>query len=132
MIVADANVLVYRILPNPRRSDAWALARHDANWAAPMLWRSEVRNALAKHLRAGQINPREAEIAMRLGESCLLGGEHTVSDHAVFDLVSKSRCSAYDCEYIALAQALGTILITEDQALHRAFPRECRSIAQVI
>ncbi len=69
---------------------------------------------------------------MRLGESCLLGGEHSVSDHVVFDLVARSRCSAYDCEYVALAQALGTILVTEDRALLRAFPRESRTIAQVI
>jgi predicted nucleic acid-binding protein len=69
---------------------------------------------------------------MQLATACLLGGEHAVSDHAVFELVAKSRCSAYDCEYVALAEALGTILVTEDQKLLRAFPKRCRSIVQVI
>ena len=132
MIVADANVLLYRLLSNPRRPDAWALARFDPNWAAPVLWRSEVRNGLAKHMRAGQINVHDAEMAIRLGASCLLGGEHAVSDRAVFELVAKSQCSAYDCEYVALADALSTILVTEDQKLLRAFPGRCYSIAQVI
>ena len=132
MIVADTNILVYRLVPNPRNSDAMALARFDAEWAAPVLWRSEVRNALAGYLRAGRLSSREAETAMEFGAACLLGGEHFVSNQAVFDLVSQSRCSAYDCEYVALAQVLGTILVTEDQALLRAFPRQCRSISQVI
>ena len=132
MIVADANILVYRLVPSSRSQDAMALAQFDAEWAAPVLWRSEVRNALAGYLRAGRLSNREAETAMELGAACLLGGEHLVSDQAVFDLVSQSRCSAYDCEYVALAQALATILVTEDQALLRAFPKHCRSIAQVI
>lgn len=132
MIVTDANILIYRLVPNSRSQDAMALAQFDAEWAAPVLWRSEVRNVLAGYLRSGRLGSREAETAMELGTACLLGGEHYVSNHAVFDLVSQSRCSAYDCEYVALAQALGTILVTEDQALLRAFPRQCRSISQAI
>jgi predicted nucleic acid-binding protein len=123
---------MYRLIPNPRRADAWALARADGKWAAPVLWRSEVRNALARHMRAGHITAHEAETAIRLGQTCLLAGEHSVSDQVVFDLVERSNCSAYDCEYVSLAEALGTILVTEDQKLLRAFPKRCRSIAQVL
>lgn len=132
MIVADANIIVYRFIPSSRTEDAISLVNFDAEWAAPILWRSEVRNALSNHMRAGQINRQDAKTMMQLATACLLGGEHAVSDHAVFELVAKSRCSAYDCEYVALAEALGTILVTEDQKLLRAFPKRCRSIVQVI
>lgn len=132
MIVVDADVLVYRLINGPRTVDANLLVQYDPLWTAPLLWRSEVRNALAMHLRAGHINLNDAEVALQIGLSCLLGGERPVSDHAVLGLVSNSRCSAYDCEYVALAETLGTILVTEDQALLRAFPQRCRSIKQVI
>ena len=132
MIVADANIIVYRFIPSSRTDDVISLVNFDAEWAAPILWRSEVRNALSNHMRVGQINKQDAKTMMQLASACLLGGEHAVSDHAVFELVAKSRCSAYDCEYVALAEALGTILVTEDQKLMRAFPKKCRSIRQVI
>ena len=132
MIVADANIIVYRFIPSSRTDDVISLVNFDAEWAAPILWRSEVRNALSNHMRVGQINKQDAKTMMQLASACLLGGEHAVSDHAVFELVAKSRCSAYDCEYVALAESLGTILVTEDQALLRAFPLRCRSIKQVI
>jgi len=132
VIVADANIIVYRLIPSSRTADVISLVHFDVEWAAPILWRSEVRNALSNHMRAGHINKQDAKSMMQLATACLLGGEHAVSNHVVFDLVARSRCSAYDCEYIALAEALGTVLVTEDQKLLRAFPKRCRSIAQVI
>ena len=62
----------------------------------------------------------------------LKGHEHTVSDHAVMTLIMQSRCTAYDCEFAALAEALGTVLVTEDKALLSAFPKLCRSLGQMI
>jgi len=132
LIVVDANVLVYRLISGPRTADAVLLVQNDPQWTAPVLWRSEVRNALVVLLRARHITRRDAEVALQIGESCLLAGERRVTDQAVFDLAAKSKCSAYDCEYVALAESLGTILVTEDQALLRAFPLRCRSIKQVI
>jgi predicted nucleic acid-binding protein len=38
-------------------------------------------------------------------------------------LVSKSTCTSYDCEYVALAQKLSVKLITKDAKLLREFPR---------
>ena len=40
----------------------------------------------------------------------------------MLELVRDSDCSAYDCEFIALALQLGTKLITMDKKLLRAFP----------
>ena len=78
MIVADANIIVYRFIPSSRTEDAISLVNFDAEWAAPILWRSEVRNALSNHMRAGQINRQDAKTMMQLATACLLGGEHAV------------------------------------------------------
>ncbi len=51
VIVVDSNVLAYRYLPGGYTADAEALLGHDAEWSAPVLWRSEMRNILAGCMR---------------------------------------------------------------------------------
>ena len=48
--------------------------------------------------------------------------EREVDSAAVMDLVAASTCSAYDCEFVALARHIGIPLVTEDAGLIRAFP----------
>ena len=55
---------------------------------------------------------------------CLLSGsEYEVDSHRVLELVRDSDCSAYDCEFIALAQTLETKLVTMDAKLLKAFSK---------
>ena len=128
MIVVDTNILAYRWLPSPQGRLVDALITIDAEWAAPLLWRSEFRNLLAGLMRSGRMSLAEAEVSLHKAAGCLIAGEHAVADHAVLALVSQSRCTAYDCEFAALAKALGTVLVTEDKALLAAFPKFCRSL----
>jgi predicted nucleic acid-binding protein len=52
----------------------------------------------------------------------LAGAEYEVDSLRVLELVRDSDCSAYDCEFIAVAQALDTKLVTMDTKLLKAFP----------
>lgn len=132
MIVVDTNILAYHCLPGPRNAETEQLLRQDPDWAAPVLWRPEFRNLIAGCLRRGELNEHKAREVIADAAETLKGGEHTVSDHAVMALVSQSRCTAYDCEFAALAEALGTVLVTEDKALWAAFPKLCRSLDQML
>ena len=132
MIVVDTNVVAYRWLPGPRNADADALVRLDMEWAAPLLWRSEFRNVLAGYIRSGKLSVADAERVMRRAAFSLLGGEHAVADDVVLALVARFRCSAYDCEFVALAESLGAALVTEDKGLRNAFPKICRSLSEAI
>ena len=132
MIVVDTNVIAYRWLPGPRNADCDALVRLDTEWAAPLLWRSEFRNVLAGYIRSGKLPVADAERAMRHAAASLLGGEFAVADDVVLGLVGRSKCSAYDCEFVALAEALDTLLVTEDKALLATFPKRCRSLVDAI
>ena len=127
MIVVDTNVLAYLYLPGEYTAAAEALLEQDADWAAPILWRSEFRNILAGYLRRKAITFEQANSLQREAESLLEGAEFEVESLAVLELVRDSDCSAYDCEFIALAMKLDTTLITMDKKLLRAFPR--RAIA---
>lgn len=127
MIVVDSNVLAYLYLPGEYTAAAEALLEQDSDWAAPILWRSEFRNILAGYLRRKAITFEQANNLQREAESLLEGAEFELESIAVLELVRDSDCSAYDCEFIALAMKLDTKLITMDKKLLRAFPK--RAIA---
>jgi predicted nucleic acid-binding protein len=127
MIVVDSNVLAYLYLPCEYSTAAEALLEQDSDWAAPILWRSEFRNILAGYLRRKAITFEQAISLQREAESLLEGAEFELESLAVLELVRDSDCSAYDCEFIALAMKLDTKLVTMDKKLLRAFPK--RAIA---
>jgi predicted nucleic acid-binding protein len=53
----------------------------------------------------------------------LNGNEREVDSRRVLELVRDSQCSAYDCEFIALAAQLGTKVVTMDGKMLREFPQ---------
>ncbi len=122
MIVVDVNILAYRWLPGSLSEEADRVAARDAEWTAPVLWRSEMRNILAGFIRQGRLNEAGALSVMQKAAACLGGREATVTDTEVMALVRSSRCSAYDCEYAALAIRMGVALVTEDKQLLTSFP----------
>lgn len=122
MIVVDTNVLAYLYLPCEHSAAAEALLARDPEWAAPVLWRSEFRNILAGYLRRGDLTFEQAQRLQSEAEELLSGSEFEVDSPSVFALVRDSDCSAYDCEFIALAAKLGIRLVTMDKKLLHAFP----------
>lgn len=129
MIVVDSNVLAYLYLPGEYTAAAESLLEQHPDWAAPILWRSEFRNILAGYMRRKAISIEQAVSLQREAESLLEGAEFEVESSAVLQLVQGSDCSAYDCEFIALAVQLDTQLVTMDKKLLRAFPRRAIALA---
>lgn len=129
MIVVDTNVLAYLYLPGDYTQDAEALLERDPDWAAPVLWRSELRNVLAGYIRRKTLTLDQACTIQREAEELLVGNEHEVESRAVLELAHRSDCSAYDCEFVALAMQLGITLVTMDVKLLKAFPEHTASLA---
>jgi predicted nucleic acid-binding protein len=123
MIVVDSNILAYLYLPGEFSGAAEALLEQDPEWAAPMLWRSEFRNILATYMRRKTLTLEQARHLQAEAEALLHGMEFEVDSGSVLELVSKSDCSAYDCEFIALAERLDTKLVTMDKQLLQGFPK---------
>jgi predicted nucleic acid-binding protein len=122
VIVVDTNVLVYLLLPGEHTEQAERVLHSDPVWAAPLLWRSEFRNVLAVYMRQGRLSLDQALQLMDNAEILLQGREYTVSSVRVLSLVASTRCSAYDGEFVALAQELGLSLVTSDARLLAEFP----------
>ena len=122
MIVVDTNLLVYLHLPSRLTTQAEAVFARDSDWVSPLVWRSEFRSALVGLIREGQLTVGLAgEIAHR-AESWMSGREYAVTTDDVLRLAEASDCSAYDCEFVAVAQDLAARLVTADRQLLRAFP----------
>ena len=123
MIVVDTNVIACLYLPGAHTDDAEALLARDPEWNAPALWRSEFRNILAGYLRRRMLTFDQVLEIQAEAEGLMDEGEHDVDSSGVLELVRDSACSAYDCEFVRLARALGVRLVTMDAALLRAFPK---------
>lgn len=128
MIVVDTNVVAYLYLPTEFTAHAEALLERDPDWAAPVLWRSEFRSILAGYMRRKSLTFEDARALQREAESLLAGNEYETDSQRVLELVRDTDCSAYDCEFAALAMRLGVKLVTMDSKLLKAFPRHAVSL----
>ena len=122
MIVVDTNVIAYLAMPSPYTEAAERLLLREPDWAAPLLWRSEFRNVLSLYLRKGLIRFEEALEIQEEMELLFHGREYDAASLDVLSLVNQSDCSAYDCEFVALAKGLGVRLVTMDRKLVSCFP----------
>jgi len=122
MIVVDSNVIVYCWSLGKRTETARRVRLRDPAWHVPVLWRSELRSALAGYVWQGMMDFNGAAAIMTAAENALVGCEHLVASGAVLELAARTRLSAYDCEFVALAQSLRVPLITEDKAVLKAVP----------
>ena len=128
MICVDTNIVCYRYMASPFSAAADAAWAKDSDWIVPILWRSEFRNALTGSIRRRSLTVEEAIAIANLAEAMLDRKEFTVSTSAVLQLVSRSNCSAYDCEFVALAHANGVRLLTVDRQILHEFPEVAISL----
>ncbi len=125
MIVADTNVVAAFCLASPKSQVARDLWRLDSNWHAPFLWISEFRNVLVLYHRQGIADRQACDEAMALALEAI-PASHTYeppTDH-VLDLALSSGCTAYDCEFLAVAEVLNAPLLTWDRELVGVFPQK--------
>jgi predicted nucleic acid-binding protein len=122
VIVVDTNVICYRWLSSSNSAAAETALAKDPHWIAPLLWRSEFRNIVALAIRKRALTVHAAQDIMRKAEASFEGGEFAVSSDAVLQLVASSNCTAYDCEFVALAHAQGLQLVTADRQIVHEFP----------
>lgn len=128
MIVVDTNVIAYLLIPGDRTSQAEGALTKDPLWVAPLLWRSEFRNVLLLYVRKAMMKFDYALGAMQRAEHLLANKEYHVASEKILRLATQCELSAYDCEYVSLAQNLGTQLLTVDKKILRAFPETAVSL----
>jgi predicted nucleic acid-binding protein len=122
MIVVDTNVVASLWVPNDMEELAYQVLRKDPDWIAPVLWRSELRNVLALYLRKNILDLSTVLQSMLEAEQLMETSAFEVNSTQVLELVHKSSCSSYDCEFVALADDLSVKLVTFDNEICSEFP----------
>jgi predicted nucleic acid-binding protein len=129
VIVVDTNIIAYFFLPGTFTEKVQKQYELDQHWIAPALWRSEFRNILIGEVRRKTLSLSEAQAVQVEAEALMFGNEYDVSSHRVLDLAFRSDCSAYDCEFVALAAERNALLLTADKKVLKAFPEHAFTIS---
>ncbi len=128
MIVVDTNIVSYLYISGDHSQQSEDLLSSDSNWVAPILWRSEFRSVLTQYFRKNLLNIDEILLIIQQAEKLLHDHEYEISSTHIMQLVINSQCSAYDCEFVALAQYLDIPFITADKKILREFPNIAKSV----
>ena len=122
MIVADSNLIAYLLIPGDKSTIADAVFLRDSEWAVPLVCRSEVRNILSVYMRHANMSLPQARATMEQAERLWREREFSVPSNDVLELTRRHNVTAYDGEFVVLAQALDVRLVTFDWAVRKMFP----------
>lgn len=132
MIVVDTNIIAYLLLSGEHSDKAAKALRREPVWAVPLLWRSELHNVMALYIRKSVLTVSQAVMVIDRADELINGREFTVSTRSVLELVEHSNCSAYDCEFVALAHDLSAPLLTADRRILDQFPEVAISLERYV
>lgn len=125
-VVIDSGILLATVLVEPYSTAATALlrwlTRQSLHVAAPVLFRYEVVAVLRKHVSRGNLTPEDAAQKCQL---LLAQPVEAMIDHDLlmrgFELATQfNRPTAYDSQYVAVAERLGCEFWTADERLYNA------------
>lgn len=122
MIVADTNLVAQLILKLDQTETAQAVYRSDPEWVMPELWRHEFLNVLANYLRFDRAPPERLALAWQNANTLFADSARQPDWLLALKLAGEHNTSAYDAQYLALAQTLSLPLVTEDRKLRQAAP----------
>lgn len=122
MIVVDTSVISHLFLTGEFTAEAERVRTLDPEWIAPWIWLSEFRNVLRKYVKAGLLSLDDVLLIVKEAEHLMVDRSFSVPSTDVLRLVNETGCTAYDGEFVALAQSLRLPLVTLDRELLRLFP----------
>lgn len=123
MIVADSNLIAYLLIPGDKSAMADEIFLKDPDWAVPLICRSEIRNILTLYMRHEKMSLHQAQVTMEKAERLWCEHEYAVPSNEILELTHKHNVTAYDGEFVILAQELRITLVTFDKAVRKMFPR---------
>ena len=124
MIVVDASVLATSLGDDGPDGDQARARLRGERLTAPELVDLEVVSVLRRQVRAGALDIRRAALALAdLGALPLRRTPHRPLLARCWEL--RDNLTIYDAAYVALAEALGVLLLTGDARLARATGPAC-------
>ena len=132
MIVVDTNIIAYLHVSGKFTLLALQLLEKDSSWIAPPLWQSEFRNLLTNYIRHDVMKLEEAIKLMEDASITMQNRDIPPSNNLIVALAANSSLSAYDCEFVALANEINCKLVTVDKQIIKNFPDLAISLEEFI
>jgi predicted nucleic acid-binding protein len=125
VIVVDAGVMASALVDDGERGSRTRLRLAMDELAAPELIDIEVTSVLRRLVAAGRLQGDRAEQALAdLVSAKLVRSPHAPLLRRCWEL--RDDVTTYDAVYVAMAEALGTVLVTSDSRLAAAPGPRCR------
>lgn len=131
MIVVDTNIVAYFFIEGERTAAARALRQVEPGWRLPPLWRHEYLNVLATYTRSGGTDIDTACTLWHTAAALFADSEQDVDMTAALALATTHGISAYDAQFVSLAQVLNVRLVTEDCRLLKIFPERAIPLSSI-
>ncbi len=117
MIVVDANVVAYWAIEGEFTNSARELWRVDSEWMVPMLCRHELANVVATYVKRGAMEVADVADLWSGIELVISGNEIEVDLPSAVAIAIERKLSAYDAQYLLLAEQHGVPLVSQDKKL---------------
>lgn len=132
MLLVDTNVVAYLLIDGDYTEAAQELRIRDSDWRSEAFLLVEFTNVLASSIARKRMTLSLAEQFLAKAAALLDGKLARIPHASVLALAARHRVSAYDARFLALADQLGSRLITEDARLRAAAPALTQSLSEAL
>ena len=132
MLLVDTNIVAYLLIEGDYTEAAQELRILDPDWRSEAFLLVAFTNVLASSVARKRMTLSMAEDFLAKAATLFDGKLGRIPHASVLAIAARHRVSAYDARFLALADQLGSRLITEDARLRAAAPALTQSLAEAL
>ena len=132
MVVVDTNIVAYLLIDGDQTAAARQLRTRDPDWRSEAFMLVEFTNVLASSIATRRMTMTLAENFLSRAAALFEARLGRMPHATVLASAARHRVSAYDARFLAMAEQLGTRLVTEDARLRAAAPALTQSLAEAL
>jgi predicted nucleic acid-binding protein len=132
MLLVDTNIVAYLLIDGDYTEAAQELHSRDPDWRSEAFLLVEFVNVLASSIARKRMTLSLAQDFLAKAAGLFDGKLGRIPHASVLVIAARHRVSAYDARFLALADQLGSRLVTEDVRLRGAAPTLTQSLAEAL
>jgi predicted nucleic acid-binding protein len=132
VLLVDTNIIAPLYIRSTRTDAVSELRRRDGIWRTEPFALIEFNNILVTYQRARYLTAAVARQCLRQAEHFLEPHYVAVNHEAALELAMRFKVTGYDARFLALADQLGSRLVTEDVKLRAAAPALTQSLHEAL
>ena len=132
MLLVDTNVVVYLLIEGDHTKVAQKLHSRDPDRRSEAFLLVEFTNVLASSIATKRMTLSLAGDFLAKAVALFDGKLARIPHASMLAVAARHRVSAYDARFLALADQLGSRVVTEDVKLRAAAPALTQSLAEAL